>query len=108
MVHVAHDLAVDVLRRRDRDASRFRDAADFVFENVQDRTSTPEETLIEDEQRRVIESALLQFTPRQRQCFHLRAEGFRYKYIGLALGISEQRAALVVKQVIVRLVAVCG
>ena len=29
IVHVAHDLAVDVIRRRDRDARRFQDAAGF-------------------------------------------------------------------------------
>jgi RNA polymerase sigma-70 factor, ECF subfamily len=108
IVHVAHDLAVDVIRRRDRDADRFRQTADFEFESVQDRTSTPAETLLEKEQQKEIEAALSRFTAQQRQCFHLRAEGFRYKDIGLALGISEQRAALIVKQVIVRLAAICG
>lgn len=108
IVHVAHDLAVDVIRRRDRDASRFRDTTDFELESVQDRASTPAETLLEKEQQQEIETALLCFTPQQRQCFHMRAEGFRYKDIGLALGISEQRAALIVKQIIVRLAAICG
>jgi RNA polymerase sigma-70 factor (ECF subfamily) len=108
VVHAAHDLAVDVLRRRDRDADRFHTQTGFEFENVKDRTSGPEEMLFEKEQRQAIETALLRFTPQQQQCFHMRAEGFRYKDIGLALGISEQRAALVVKQVIVRLTAVFG
>ena len=108
VVHAAHDLAVDVLRRRDRDADRFRTQTGFEFESVQDRTSGPEEMLFEKEQRQAIETTLLRFTPQQQQCFHMRAEGFRYKDIGLALGISEQRAALVVKQVIVRLTAVFG
>lgn len=108
IVHVAHDLAVDVIRRRDRDARLFHDAADFEFESVRDRRSSPDETLLEKERRRAIETTLDRFTPQQRQCFHMRAEGFRYKDIGLALGISEQRAALVVKQVIVRLVVLCG
>lgn len=108
IVHVAHDLAVDVIRRRDRDTRLFHDATDFEFESVRDRRATPAETLMEKERRQVIETALEQFTAQQRQCFYMRAEGFRYKDIGLALGISEQRAALIVKQVIVRLVVLCG
>jgi len=64
--------------------------------------------LFEKEQRQAIETTLLRFTPKQQQCFHMRAEGFRYKDIGLALGISEQRAAFIVKQVIVRLTTIFG
>jgi RNA polymerase sigma-70 factor (ECF subfamily) len=108
VVHAAHDLAVDVLRRRDRDANRFHAPTGFEFETVPDRTSGPEEMLFEKEQRQAIETALLRFTPQQQRCFHMRAEGFRHKDIGLALGISEQRAALIVKQVIVRLTTIFG
>ena len=60
------------------------------------------------EQRKQMETALSRFGPLQRQCFHLRAQGFRYKDIGLALGISTQRVALIVKQVTARLAAICG
>lgn len=108
IVHVAHDLAVDVIRRRDRNTKLFQDAADFEFESVRDRRSSPAETLLEKERRQAIETALERFTPQHRQCFYMRAEGFRYKDIALALGISEQRVALIVKQVIVRLVVLCG
>ena len=108
IIHVAHDLAVDVIRRRDRDARLFHDATDFESDSVRDRRSNPDEALLEMERRQAIETALTRFTSQQRQCFHMRAEGFRYKDIGSALGISEQRAALIVKQVIVRLVAICG
>jgi RNA polymerase sigma-70 factor, ECF subfamily len=108
VVHAAHDFAVDVLRRRDRDANRFRAQTGFEFESLQDKTFGPEEMLFEKEQRQAIETALLRFTPQQQQCFHMRAEGFRHKDIGLALGISEQRAAFIVKQVIVRLTTIFG
>lgn len=108
VVHAAHDLAVDVIRRRDRAANRFQETTAFEFESVPDRTSGPEETLLEKEQRQELEAALSRFTPKQRQCFELRSEGFHYKDIGLALGISEQRAALIVKQVTIRLAALCG
>ena len=40
-------------------------------------------------------------------CAEMRAQGLRYKDIGLAFGISEQRVAFIVKQVTVRLAAAC-
>ncbi len=108
IIHVAHDLAVDLIRRRERDANRFQEMTDVEFASVQDRVPDPEETLLEKEQREEMEAALARMTPQQRQCFELRTEGFRYKDIGKALGISEQRAALIVKQVTIRLAAICG
>jgi len=53
-----------------------------------------------------MDEALKTLNPQQRQCFNMRVQGFRYKDIALALHISEQRAALVVKQVSVRLAVV--
>ncbi len=105
---MAHDLAVDLIRRRERDANRFQEMTDVEFASVQDRVPDPEETLLEKEQREEMEAGLARMTPQQRQCFELRTEGFRYKDIGKALGISEQRAALIVKQVTIRLAAICG
>jgi RNA polymerase sigma-70 factor (ECF subfamily) len=55
-----------------------------------------------------MKSALEALKPKHRQCFEMRVQGFAYKDISLALGISEQRAAFVVKQVAVRLAAICG
>jgi RNA polymerase sigma-70 factor (ECF subfamily) len=105
VVHVAHHLAVDVIRRRDRDAARISHVSDFEFENFKAQGADPEGALLEREQQQEIELALSRLTPQQRQCFQMRAEGFRYKDIGTALGISEQRAQLVVKQVTIRLAA---
>ncbi len=108
VIHVAHDLAVDVIRRRDRDADRFQEITTRNFENVQGTTPSPDETLLEKEQQQELEAALARFPAKQRQCFQMRAEGFRYKDIALALGISEQRVALIVKQVTLRLAVICG
>ncbi len=108
VVNTAHHLAVDVIKKRVKNEDRFRDADDFEFETLPDPAMGPEESYLKKEQRREIENALSRFNPQQRQCFHMRAQGLRYKDIGLALGISEQRAALVVKQVIFRLAANLG
>ena len=108
IINTAHHLAVDVIKKRVKNEDRFRDTSDFEFETLPDSTMGPEETYLKKEQRREIMNALSRFNPQQRQCFYMRAQGFRYKDIGGALGISEQRAALVVKQVVFRLAATLG
>jgi RNA polymerase sigma-70 factor (ECF subfamily) len=108
IVRVSHHLAVDVIKQKERNANRIRDLSAFEFESVRDRGSSPEENFLKQEQTQRIETALSRFTPLQRQCFYMRAEGFRYKDIALALGISPQRVERVVKKVTVRLAAVCG
>jgi len=108
IIRVAHHLAVDAIKRKVRDEGHIRDVSVFEFDSIQDRELSPEETLLKKEQRKQMETALSRFGPLQRQCFHMRAQGFRYKDIGLALGISTQRVALIVKQVTARLAAICG
>jgi len=108
IIRTAHHLAVDVIKRKERDAGRIRDVSVFTFDSIRDQKLSPEEMLLKKEQRQQMETALSQFSPLQCECFHMRAQGFRYKDIGLALGISTQRVALVVKQVTVRLAAICG
>ena len=105
VVRVAHNLAIDFLKRRDPVMPT--ETAVFLIENRADPALSPEEAYCKKEQFRRVESALLTLKPLHRQCFQMRAHGFRYKDIGLALGISEQRAAFVVKQSAVRLAAIC-
>jgi RNA polymerase sigma-70 factor, ECF subfamily len=107
IVRVAHNFAVDVHKKNDRDSAGTSDRI-FALENRIDPTPNPEEAYSKKEQIERMEIALSTFNLQQRQCFLLRAQGFRYKDIGIAFGISGQRAALIVKQVAVRLAAICG
>jgi RNA polymerase sigma-70 factor, ECF subfamily len=107
IVRVTRNLAVDVIKKRERDASRLTDFNTEELETLIDPAAGPEEALRLKEQSRRVEAALMAVTSHQRQCFNLRVQGFRYKDIGKALGISEQRAAIVVKQVAVRVAALC-
>jgi RNA polymerase sigma-70 factor, ECF subfamily len=107
IIRVAHNLAVDVIKRKERDAARLTDISTAEFETLVDPAAGPEEVFQREEQGKQMETALMTLNPQQRQCFDLRVQGFRYKDIGQALGISEQRAAIVVKQVAVRLAALC-
>lgn len=107
IVRVAHNFAVDVHKKNERDAGRVCQSGLTVDDPV-DATLNPEQMYLKKEQIRCMEISLQTLNPQQRECFHMRAHGFRYKDIAVALGISEQRAALVVKQVAVRLAAICG
>ncbi|WP_213805467.1 sigma-70 family RNA polymerase sigma factor [Granulicella sp. dw_53] len=108
IVRVAHNLVVDVIKNKERDAARTAEISSIPFETFVDPKEGPEEAYQRKEQINRMESALLTLSLQQRQCFNLRVQGFRYRDIADALGISEQRAAIVVKQVAVRLAALCG
>jgi len=105
IVRVAHNLAADLLRK-ERGPVMTAENASFVIENRADPALSPEEVYSKKEQSRRMKIVLSTLKPQHRQCFQMRTQGFRYKDIGLALGISEQRAAFVVKEVAVRLAVI--
>ena len=107
VVRVAHNLAMDVFKKECGETAS-EEAVNFLIKNRADPSLSPEEAYSKNEQSTQMKLALSALKPQQRECFQMRAHGFRYKDIGLALGISEQRAAFVVKQVAVRLAAICG
>jgi len=107
VVRVAHNLAMDVFKKERGEVGADESIA-FLIKNRADPSLSPEEAYSKNEQSTQMRLALMALKPQQRECFQMRAHGFRYKEIGLALGISEQRAAFVVKQVAVRLAAICG
>jgi RNA polymerase sigma-70 factor, ECF subfamily len=106
IVRVAHNLAVDWLKKQ-REPVIIDESLAFAIENRADSALSPEEEYSKKEQLKKMTIALSNLKPLHRQCFQMRAQGFRYKDIGLALGISEQRAAFIVKQAAVRLAAIC-
>jgi len=107
IVRVAHNLAIDLLKK-ERGPVFASESAAFLIENRADPSLSPEAAYSEKERTRRMRSALSSLNPQHRQCFQMRAQGLRYRDIGQALGISEQRAAFVVKQAAVRLAEMCG
>jgi RNA polymerase sigma-70 factor (ECF subfamily) len=107
IVRVAHNLAVNLLKKDSLHVADSESAA-FLIENRVDPALSPEEAYVKKEQATRLKLILASLKPLHRQCFQMRAQGLRYKDIGHALGISEQRAAFIVKQVAVRLAAICG
>lgn len=107
IVRVAHNFAVDVLKKNGRDGI----GASVRLLGPQDRVDpalSPEEMYLKKERIRRIEIALERFPLRQRLCFQMRVQGFRHKDIGLALDISEPRVVFILRQVALRLAAICG
>ena len=104
IVRVAHNLGVDVLKK-ERSSIPTDEGTSSLITNRADPALSPEEAYLRNERFKKLNAAVLALKPQHRQCFQMRAHGFRYKDIGVALGISEQRAALIVKQVAVRLAA---
>lgn len=107
IVRVAHNLAINVLKRESGTAVN-EEAHTFLMQNRADSALNPEETYSKEEQAKLMRTVLSCLKPQHRQCFQMRAQGLPYKDIALALGFSEQRAAFVVKQVAVRLAAAYG
>jgi len=107
IVRVAHNLAMDTHARRERNESSHGDSA-LVMRNQVDPGLNPEEMYLRNERIARMEDALKNFSEMNRQCFYMRLEGFRFKDIAMALGVSEPRVIFVVKQVAMRLAAICG
>jgi RNA polymerase sigma-70 factor, ECF subfamily len=88
---VAHNLSMDVHRFQRRWSASDEDDAHGTIRRRADPAPTPEQQVILEEKMRRFKDAFGQLTPKQRQCVLLRVEGFRYREIAVALGISVQR-----------------
>jgi RNA polymerase sigma-70 factor (ECF subfamily) len=65
--------------------------------------SDPESLLIQNERLNRLKMAVLNLTPLQRECLHLRAEGLRYREIAELLAISVSTVADAVRRATVKL-----
>jgi RNA polymerase sigma-70 factor (ECF subfamily) len=68
-----------------------------------DGADSPEQRLIERERRMSLGNAVASLSPQQRQCLHLRTEGFRYREIAGILGISDSSVGEFLRRAIARL-----
>jgi RNA polymerase sigma-70 factor (ECF subfamily) len=70
---------------------------------IPDGAGSPEQRLIERERRVNLGRAVASLSPQQRQCLHLRTEGFRYREIAGIMGISDSTVGEFLRRAIVRL-----
>jgi RNA polymerase sigma-70 factor (ECF subfamily) len=107
IIRVARNLAIDKLRKKETEDAHIAEIGSVDPETFVDPQAGPYEIYWKKERVKQMKAALSTLNPQQRQCFQLRVQGFIYKDIGNALGISEQRVAAVIRQVASRLAVVC-
>ena len=85
---VAKNLAVDA----SRDESRTKDLDETTWKDIEESRSglqaDPEKLMLQRERLDRLHIAVLNLTPLQRECLHLRAEGLRYREIASLLELS--------------------
>jgi RNA polymerase sigma-70 factor (ECF subfamily) len=85
---VASNLAVDA----SRDESHIKDLDETTWKNIEESRSglqaDPEKLMLQRERLDRLHIAVLNLTPLQRECLHLRAEGLRYREIAGLLELS--------------------
>jgi RNA polymerase sigma-70 factor (ECF subfamily) len=100
---VAANLAID-LNRNERSIT---DLDEHTWKEIEDSRSglqpNPETLLLQNERLDQWQIAVLSLTPLQRECLHLRAEGFRYREIAELMAISISTVAEAVRRGTVKL-----
>jgi RNA polymerase sigma-70 factor (ECF subfamily) len=85
---VANNLAVDASRSE----SHIKDLDEITWQNIEESRSglqaDPERLMLQRERLDRLHIAVLNLTPLQRECLHLRAEGLRYREIAGVLELS--------------------
>jgi len=96
---VAHNVG---LRLRSRESSMRPFDADLAL-RLADPQPNPEKSAIDRERTLRLHRAVETLSPQQRQCLHLRAEGFRYREIASILGISDSSVGEFLRRAIEKL-----
>jgi RNA polymerase sigma-70 factor, ECF subfamily len=95
---VAHNGALKSHEKRRRVQS-----FDAGSESVHSGADSPERSVIESERRAMLDAAIRELSPQQRQCLHLRAEGLRYHEIADTIGISISSVAVFLRRAVSKL-----
>lgn len=90
---VAHNLAINQKKH-----NQFLDPLgarswDEIRQLLPDSELNPEQRILQQEKFELLHAALGRLSLQERQCLHLRAEGFRYREIGEVLGIDTKTAS---------------
>ena len=100
---VAHNLAINLHKSTSKLLSSEVEEVGRVLRCRIDARLNPEEVVLKKEQLARMVSAVCRLTSQQRQCLHLRAEGLRYREIGVVLGVSTQRVGDVMREALIQL-----
>lgn len=90
---VAHNLAINRQKRERIYEPLAEPTWEDIRERLVDSALDPEQLLLWQEKMQRLHAAMAWLSPQERQCLHLRAEGFRYREIGEILGIATPSVA---------------
>lgn len=101
LFRTGHNLAVDRHRARD---GRFEDDLDKAAQHlVDERQPSSEEAMLRKERLGLMRAAVDRLSGQQRQCLHLRTEGFRYREIAAIMRVSESTVCENIRRGLARL-----
>ena len=95
---VAHNFALKAREKRSR-----LQQVDSEFDSLASHVEDPERSVINAQRRDLLDAAIRELSPQQRQCLHLRAEGLRYHEIATAIGISISSVAVFLRRAVSKL-----
>lgn len=88
LFRVAHNTAIDRLRTQKFIAPIGEISWDEIREQIPDSALNPEQIVLKLEEMTLLHEAVKRLSMQERQCLHLRVEGFRYREIGEILGLA--------------------
>ncbi len=88
LFRVAHNLALNRLKSQQFIAPMDDFAWEDICQKLPDTGMTPEQRSLRLEEFALLHQAIKRLSRQERECLHLRAEGFRYREIGKILGIA--------------------
>jgi RNA polymerase sigma-70 factor (ECF subfamily) len=88
MFRVAHNAALDRVKGQKFMLATSEEQWAGIAEKTFDPSPGPEELLMKKEKMKRMHAAMAALSPQQRQCLHLRMEGFRYRDIAGILGVT--------------------
>lgn len=103
LFRVAHNLAVDRSRTAKPNESLTDEGVRARAEVIPSPKQSPEGAALDRERLDALSKALGTLSPRQRECLHLRAEGFAYREIAAILGIARPTVVENVRRAMTRL-----
>ena len=103
LFRVAHNLAIDRQRNAKFVQEVDSEAHLAATLDLPDQGRNPEEALLDQERFHSVRNGLALLSKQERQCLHLRAEGFRYREIGEILGVTKSSVAEFLRRAIRKL-----
>jgi RNA polymerase sigma-70 factor (ECF subfamily) len=100
---VANNLAIDTQRQESSTTNLDEQTWKEIEESRSGSQPDPEKLVLQDERMDRLHISILNLTPLQRECLHLRAEGLRYREIAELMVISISTVADAVRRATVKL-----